>query len=74
MSLGFCIVIHHPNQKLSMDRVVIVTVHLTSTERRHLRAMHELGHKQLQNANYVQAIEVFSEILRGQKERHGKRS
>jgi len=50
------------------------TRHLTSTERRHLRAMHELGHKQLQNANYVQAIEVFSEILRGQKERHGKRS
>jgi len=36
--------------------------------------MHELGHKHLQNTNYVQAIEVFSEILRGQKERHGKRS
>ena len=50
------------------------TRHLTSTERRHLHAMHTLGHTHIRNAQYPQAIEVFTEILRGQKERHGKRS
>ena len=48
--------------------------HLTPTERRHLHAMHQLGNKHLRKGEYPQAIEIFSEILRGQKERHGKRS
>jgi len=48
--------------------------HLTPTERRLLRAMHQLGYTHLVNSEYPQSIEIFSEILRGQQERHGKRS
>ena len=47
---------------------------VTPTERRHLRAMHKLGSTHLRNNEYPQALTVFSEILRGQSERHGRRS
>jgi len=47
---------------------------LTPAERRNLRAMHKLGYAHLRANEYANAIEIFAEILRGQKERHGKRS
>ncbi|KAL7524340.1 hypothetical protein ACHAXR_000532, partial [Thalassiosira sp. AJA248-18] len=50
------------------------TPHLTPTERRHLRAMHQLGYTHLRNHELPQALSIFTEIYRGQKERHGKRS
>lgn len=50
------------------------TRHLTSEERRNLSAMHQLGYTHLRNNELPQALGVFAEILRGQKERHGKRS
>ena len=47
---------------------------VTPSERRHLRAMQKLGHEYVQNNQYMLALDVFSEILRGQRERHGRRS
>lgn len=48
--------------------------HLTPTERHHLRAMHKLGYQHLRRNDLPSALTVFTEILRGQTERHGKRS
>ncbi|KAL9182608.1 hypothetical protein ACHAXT_013260 [Thalassiosira profunda] len=48
--------------------------HLTPSERRNLRAMHNLGYAHLRQNELPQAMGVFAEILRGQKERHGKTS
>mmetsp|Transcript_4337 Transcript_4337/g.9634 ORF Transcript_4337/g.9634 Transcript_4337/m.9634 type:complete len:620 (+) Transcript_4337:3-1862(+) len=50
----------------------VVTV--TEAERRHLRAMHKLGSAYLRDNENILALDVFSEILRGQRERHGRRS
>ena len=50
------------------------TRHLTSAERRNLRAMHTLGYAHLRNNELPQSLAIFTEIVRGQKERHGKRS
>jgi len=47
---------------------------MTETERRNLAAMHKLGYTHLRNNEVDQAITIFTEILRGQKERHGKHS
>ena len=51
-----------------------LTRHITPTERRHLRAMHKLGFYHLRRNEINQALNIFMEILRGQRERHGKRS
>jgi hypothetical protein len=51
-----------------------LTRHITPTERRHLRAMHKLGLYHLRRNEINQALNIFMEILRGQRERHGKRS
>jgi hypothetical protein len=50
------------------------TRHVTPMERRNLRAMHKLGYNHLRNNEINSALDVFMEILRGQKERHGKKS
>eukprot|EP00985_Skeletonema_marinoi_P023441 scaffold15655_cov165-Skeletonema_marinoi.AAC.2 len=47
---------------------------MTETERRNLAAMHTLGYTHLRNNEITNAITIFTEILRGQKERHGKHS
>ncbi|KAL7519631.1 hypothetical protein ACHAWX_004391 [Stephanocyclus meneghinianus] len=51
-----------------------LTRHVTPTERRHLRAMHKLGYYHLRRNEINQALNVFMEILRGQRERHGTKS
>ncbi len=38
---------------------------------RHLRAIHEMGAEHLIHGEFDEAVEVFTEILRGQMERHG---
>lgn len=38
---------------------------------RHLRAIHEMGAEHLIHGEFDEAVEVFTEILRGQTERHG---
>jgi hypothetical protein len=48
--------------------------HVTPMERRNLRAMHKLGYNYLRHNEINAALDVFMEILRGQKERHGKKS
>eukprot|EP01082_Thalassiosira_pseudonana_P009102 g8037.t1 g8037 contig27:49391-51311(+) len=50
------------------------TRHLTPTELRNLRAMHKLGYAHLRRNEISSALSVFTEILRGQGERHGKKS
>jgi len=50
------------------------TRHITPAERHNLRAMHKLGYHYLRHNEIHQALEVFLEILRGQRERHGPRS
>lgn len=47
---------------------------VTLVERRNLRAMHKLGYYYLRQNNINAAMDVFMEILRGQRERHGKKS
>jgi serine/threonine-protein kinase len=47
---------------------------MTETERRNLAAMHKVGYTHLRNNEIAHAITIFTEILRGQKERHGKQS
>mmetsp|Transcript_19990 Transcript_19990/g.37604 ORF Transcript_19990/g.37604 Transcript_19990/m.37604 type:complete len:528 (+) Transcript_19990:332-1915(+) len=47
---------------------------LTPTERRNLRAMHECGYAHLRANELSQALAIFSEILRGRRERHGRKS
>lgn len=44
---------------------------INEIERRNLAAMHKLGYTHLRNNEITQAITIFTEILRGQKERHG---
>ncbi|KAL7547573.1 hypothetical protein ACHAWF_010867, partial [Thalassiosira exigua] len=46
----------------------------TPDELRHLRAMRRLGLAHLANGERNAAIDVYAEILRGQRERHGGRS
>jgi hypothetical protein len=48
--------------------------HITPAERRNLRAMHKLGYQYLRHNEINRALDVFMEILRGQRERHGKKS
>ena len=50
------------------------TTTLHPIEQRNLAAMHKLGYTHLRNNEIEQAITVFTEILRGQNERHGKHS
>lgn len=50
------------------------TRHITPAERHNLRAMHKLGYHYLRHNEIHQALEVFLEILRGQRERHGPKS
>jgi tetratricopeptide (TPR) repeat protein len=47
---------------------------MNEMERRNLAAMHKLGYTHIRNNEITQAITIFTEILRGQKERHGKHS
>ena len=48
--------------------------HITPMERRNLRAMHKLGYHYLRQNEINTALDVFMEIFRGQRERHGKKS
>lgn len=50
------------------------TRHLTPTELRNLCAMHKLGYAHLRRNEISSALSVFTEILRGQGERHGRKS
>lgn len=65
--------IHTTRQPGPID-VDTCTRHITPLERRNLRAMHKLGYHYLRHNEINQALDVFMEILRGQKERHGKKS
>ena len=47
---------------------------LTPDEIRSLRAMRRLGHDHLRGGEVREATNVFAEILRGRRERHGRRS
>ena len=38
----------------------------------HLNAIHEMAAEHLAHGEYVEALEVFEEILRGQRERYGE--
>lgn len=61
-----------PRRRRSTGPVDVDQAHFLEAER-NLMAIHQMAAEHLSHAEYEEALEVFEEILRGQRERYGER-